>query len=433
MPKKQHKSKRRASLKEVRAEKRHQSDVRRKTNKDVKKGKAPRKILLKDPALPNIDPLKAKIMRQLLNNAEKITPTDMQRAMAQKFAVDVVNAEQEIRDIQDDIFNSGDVFLKEKNLRKQQFKTELNQVVQQSDVILQVLDARDPENTRNGELEQLCRTLKKPFVLLLNKIDLVPSNVIQQYVNYYKSLHIPSILFKAPQIVGKSSVRYASAQTGLSDKTACVGAFELKRLLHSLCPGERAVACCVGYPNTGKSSVINALANRACCLAAPIPGQTRNIKEIHIDKKLRLLDCPGVVFDTRQNVILREELLEDPIGEVGRLLGMVGKISDVYNVYTLEFQELDPESQLRDFLVKLGKKLGKIKHGGIVDQDEVAISVVRDWNRGVIPFWRDISSVQNIQQVQEAFIQGIDGDMLEKFNYDVIGHLAGIKSGVALK
>ena len=112
----------------------------------------------------------------------------------------------------------------------------------------------------------------------------------------------------------------------MGDRSACVGGLELKRLLHHLCGAERVVAGVVGYPNTGKSSVINALANRPACAAAPEVGVTRALREIHVDKRLRLLDSPGVVADARHNVVLREELLDNPIAEVGRMLGMIAEV-----------------------------------------------------------------------------------------------------------
>lgn len=101
-------------------------------------------------------------------------------------------------------------------------------------------------------------------------------------------------------------------------------------------PGARKiVAACFGYPNTGKSSVINALANRPACAAAPIPGQTRKVQEVHIDTRLRILDSPGVIHDTRSSVILREEMLEDPVGEVARLFSMVRDQAAVFTGYDL--------------------------------------------------------------------------------------------------
>jgi nuclear GTP-binding protein len=52
----------------------------------------------------------------------------------------------------------------------------------------------------------------------------------------------------------------------------------------------------IGYPNVGKSSVINSLKAKAVCKAAPIPGETRVWQYIHLTKRIYLIDCPGVVY-----------------------------------------------------------------------------------------------------------------------------------------
>ena len=46
--------------------------------------------------------------------------------------------------------------------------------MENSDVIIEVLDARDPEGCRNKELEQSASAQGKKVLLVLNKIDLVP-------------------------------------------------------------------------------------------------------------------------------------------------------------------------------------------------------------------------------------------------------------------
>lgn len=298
--------------------------------------------------------------------------------------------------------------------------------VDQADVIIEVLDSRDPENTRNQEAEQYCLSKKKPFLLLLNKIDLIPPQVANEWLQYYKQLNIPCIMFKAPQNIQKGSVRYAHASTGMNDKSACVGAIELKHLINKISESKKVIAACVGYPNTGKSSVINALANRPACQVAPIPGQTRSVQEIHIDQRIRILDTPGVIYDTSKSVVLREEALVDPIGEVARIFTMMVNWAEIYQFYQLELcesQEL--EEVIRDFLVKLGKKMGRYQSGGIVNQEQIAIEVIRDWNRGSLKFWRSPSETAHVQQVVGEW-NGFDANMLDKFNFDVLGHLAQV-------
>ena len=49
----------------------------------------------------------------------------------------------------------------------------------------------------------------------------------------------------------------------------------------------------VGFPNTGKSSVINSLKRRKAVAVSPVPGCTKTLQEVAIDKKLVLIDSPG--------------------------------------------------------------------------------------------------------------------------------------------
>jgi nuclear GTP-binding protein len=53
----------------------------------------------------------------------------------------------------------------------------------------------------------------------------------------------------------------------------------------------------VGYPNTGKSSVINALRTKKVCKTAPVPGQTKVWQYVTLMKRIFLIDCPGVVYN----------------------------------------------------------------------------------------------------------------------------------------
>lgn len=53
----------------------------------------------------------------------------------------------------------------------------------------------------------------------------------------------------------------------------------------------------VGYPNVGKSSIINSLKNKKVCRAAPIPGETKIWQYVHLTKRIYLIDCPGVVYN----------------------------------------------------------------------------------------------------------------------------------------
>ena len=64
----------------------------------------------------------------------------------------------------------------------------------------------------------------------------------------------------------------------------------------------------IGYPNVGKSSIINTLKKKKVCKVAPIPGETKVWQYVTLMRKLFLIDCPGVVYnvgDTENEIILK--------------------------------------------------------------------------------------------------------------------------------
>ena len=150
---------------------------------------------------------------------------------------------------------------------------ELYKVVDSSDVIIQVLDVRDPMGTRCYHLEQHLKkdAMKrhKHMILLLNKVDLVPAWVTKRWLHTL-SREFPTIAFHASvsNPFGKGAV------------------LSLLRQFSRLRMDKQNISVgFVGYPNVGKSSVINALRSKRVCLTAPIPGETKVWQYVNLTKE----------------------------------------------------------------------------------------------------------------------------------------------------
>jgi nuclear GTP-binding protein len=109
----------------------------------------------------------------------------------------------------------------------------------------------------------------------------------------------------------------------LQHSNECLGADTLIKLLknysRSLNIKTSITVGVIGLPNVGKSSVINSLKRSKVCDVGATPGLTKSAQEIHLDKHIKLLDCPGIVFSRDRNAeillknCIKVELLDDPI------------------------------------------------------------------------------------------------------------------------
>jgi nuclear GTP-binding protein len=145
----------------------------------------------------------------------------------------------------------------------------------------------------------------------------------------------------------------------------------------------------VGYPNVGKSSVINTLRSKKVCNVAPVPGETKVWQYITLMKRIFLIDCPGVVYsgagDTDTDAVLkgvvRVESLEDATEHVAQVLERVKP------EYMRRAYKLAGWTDAEDFLEQVARGAGKLGKGGEPDLNTAAKMVLHDWQRGKIPFF----------------------------------------------
>lgn len=139
--------------------------------------------------------------------------------------------------------------------------------------------------------------------------------------------------------------------------------FQLIRQLDALHKDKKNISIgFIGYPNVGKSSVINTLKKRAVCKAAPIPGETRVWQYVALTKRIYLIDCPGVVYDHGESDtekvlkgILRAEKVEEPLEHISGILAKAKK-NYLQQIYKVE-NWIDYE----DFVGQIAVNYGKLK------------------------------------------------------------------------
>ncbi|KAJ2762379.1 GTPase required for pre-60S ribosomal subunit nuclear export and maturation, partial [Coemansia nantahalensis] len=253
---------------------------------------------------------------------------------------------------------------------------ELYKVVDSSDVVLHVLDARDPEGTRCRHVEKYIKAeaAHKHLVFVLNKVDLVPTWVTARWVKVL-SREYPTLAF------------HASATKSFGKGTL----IQLLRQFTRLHADKKQISVgLIGYPNTGKSSIINTLRQKKVCNVAPIPGETKVWQYITMTRRIYLIDCPGVVqssaSDTDTDIVLKGSIrtssLISPEDYIPEILARVRKeyIRRQYNI--------DTWADAHEFLTELANITGKLNKGGEPDMHIVSQMVINDWLRGRLPHYR---------------------------------------------
>ncbi|VIO95506.1 Autoantigen NGP-1, putative [Brugia malayi] len=251
---------------------------------------------------------------------------------------------------------------------------ELYKVIDSSDVVVEVVDGRDPMGTRCLHIEQFLRKEKphKHLILVLNKVDLVPTWITKKWLTLL-SQELPTVAF------------HASMQHSFGKGTL----INLLRQFANLHKDRQQISVgFIGYPNVGKSSMINTLRSKRVCKTAPIAGETKVWQYVSLMRRIYMIDCPGVVYpqgDSETQIILkgvvRVENVKDPINHVQ------GVLDRVREQYLLKTYSIDPWNDVYDFLTKICVKTGRLLKGGEPDWNTAAKIVLNDFQRGRLPYF----------------------------------------------
>lgn len=160
----------------------------------------------------------------------------------------------------------------------------------------------------------------------------------------------------------------------------------------------------IGYPNVGKSSLINSLKRSKVCAVAAEAGWTRDLQTVALDRGLKIVDSPGVVFDDAEEKgallrnVLKPEEIPDPIAVIDQILTRTtlppnpeDTSQPVNSLQTL--YKIHPFTDAAQFLTMVALTSGRLGPGGVPDLEAAATQVMRDWNSSKIPYWTPVPEV----------------------------------------
>ena len=163
---------------------------------------------------------------------------------------------------------------------EKQLKEQLKRV----DVVLEVLDARIPLASHHPQIDSWIGN--KPRIVVLNRVDMISESSKQDWTKWFELQEKEAYFTNAKQGKGIKAVKTAARQTG--------GAMNQRRRDRGMRPRPvRAVV--IGFPNVGKSALINRLVGKKIVVSERRAGVTRQLRWVRISDEIELLDAPGVI------------------------------------------------------------------------------------------------------------------------------------------
>ncbi len=169
----------------------------------------------------------------------------------------------------------GHIAKAEKNLKEQ---------IKRVDVVLEVRDARIPLATHHPQLDEWVGN--KARILVLNRVDMITPQMRSLWIDWFKFQGATIYFTNAQHGQGVAEVCKAAQAAGIE--------LNQRRRDRGMLPRPvRAVV--IGFPNVGKSALINRIIGKRVVESAARPGVTRQLRWVRISEQMELLDSPGVI------------------------------------------------------------------------------------------------------------------------------------------
>ncbi len=244
------------------------------------------------------------------------------------------------------------------------FWSSMRQVIKKSDVLLLIIDARFMNETRNKAIEKIVRKTEKPMIFVVTKTDMLnEQDRLKKQREFRNVVFVSAKKHKGRAMLRERIIEEAEKRYGVK-KGYRVGV--------------------LGYPNVGKSSLINMMKRKHSASTSVLSGHTKGQQMIRVDERLMFLDTPGII-PRRENDAFKHvsigivdfDNVKNPDLMVMKLMEKYpGKIERFYRVSECEDKEKTIE--------KIAKKKNIIRKGGVPDVTFMSKIIIKDFQRGKI-------------------------------------------------
>lgn len=304
---------------------------------------------------------------------------------------------------------------------------QLWRVVERCDLIVQIVDARNPLFFRSVDLEKYVNSLSEPEnnkaknnLLLVNKADMLTREQRVAWAEYFKLKKINYVFFSAAKanellekekeeennLEGSNNAKDEVEEVEINEAIRILKIEELEKLFMDSAPkfevdpefpDRKLQIGLVGYPNVGKSSTINALVGSKKVSVSSTPGKTKHFQTIHLSPDVLLCDCPGLVFPNFAytngelvcNGVLPIDQLREHIPPISLVCQRIPKffLEAVYGIH-IPIQKVEDGGNgeyptARELLNAYARARGYMTQGfGAADEPRAARYILKDYVNG---------------------------------------------------
>lgn len=251
----------------------------------------------------------------------------------------------------------------------------VGEILKVSDVVIEVLDARFIDETRNLDIEEDVKIMGKKLIYALNKCDLIDIEAKKKEMNE-KGLY-PYVFISCTKRKGARELRN---RIKMEAKRVVLPKEEMRRVQIGI----------IGYPNTGKSSLINFLTGGSAAKVGAEAGFTKTMQKIRLTADILILDTPGVIpakeysGQDQEMISKHAKVSARDATKVKRPDMVIQKLMNEYGPIIEKFYGVEVNGDGDLLIEEIGKRRNLLKRGGVVDEDRAARIILTDWQEGKI-------------------------------------------------